>query len=253
MYDEYGNPIVGGWNIYNQPNPNTGASFDDVLNSIYTQTAGIAVGAPLDPDLAAIQNLLSTSGAATGEWPMPMTGLDILTGAPVPQRPRVAPPQRPQAPNAAMMQLANLARSQAQELNRLKANQPPPGFGQRAVAINTEPNQTGFSPLPLSQTTPILAGGTATIIAEPQDPFKPQRLVVIGANWLLLDLKIGNRSVFSASGIIPGEVFAHDATGVNLNGDTADVGNKIFLTVTNNTGAPRSFYGTILGTFVRSR
>src|SRR5262245_34728730 len=64
--------------------------------------------------------------------------------------------------------------------------------------------------LPLSSGVNLLPGTKAVITSRPQDPFRPERIVIGGnpESWIVNDIKVGNRSQFSQSGDVPGAVFS---------------------------------------------
>lgn len=98
--------------------------------------------------------------------------------------------------------------------------------------------------------TAIAAGTTAVINVNPQLPFKLQRIScesVAAAGLVIDNIQIGTVSQFVAAGAVPVEIFAPDATGVELKGDTAVPGVAIQITVTNPTAGALNFTGALLG------
>ena len=65
--------------------------------------------------------------------------------------------------------------------------------------------------LPMSSGVNILPNTSAQITSRPQNvAFRPERLIIGGTpgDWIVNDIKVGNRSQFSQSGDVPGEMFA---------------------------------------------
>lgn len=121
--------------------------------------------------------------------------------------------------------------------------------GAKAFVRPVTPRQFRKYPLGLG-VTPIAALTTAVINVNPQLPFKLQRIsceAVAAAGLVIDNIQIGTVSQFVAAGAIPVEIFAPDATGVELKGDTAVPGVAIQITVTNPTGGPLNFSGALLG------
>lgn len=119
----------------------------------------------------------------------------------------------------------------------------------KAFVRPVSPRQFRKYPLGLGVTA-IAAGTTAVINVNPQLPFKLQRIScesVAAAGLVIDNIQIGTVSQFVAAGAIPVEVFAPDATGVELKGDTAVPGVAIQITVTNPTAGALNFTGALLG------
>lgn len=119
------------------------------------------------------------------------------------------------------------------------------GRGKRLRRVRNQ--QLRRYPLGLGATS-IAAAATAIITANPQLPFRVNRLVIAGGVGLLIDnLQVGTVSQFVAAGSMPVEVFAPDAVAVQLKGDTAVPGVNVQITVSNPTGGPIVFAGAIIG------
>jgi len=96
----------------------------------------------------------------------------------------------------------------------------------------------------------VCAGDTVDIQATPQILFKPQRLIIpstIAGQFVVRDLKVGNRPCFAGSGSIAGLAFAENSTYTKFNAETAHINQPITLTVTNISNADTPFYGTLIG------
>lgn len=116
----------------------------------------------------------------------------------------------------------------------------------KAVMRRVRPRSFRKYPLGLGVTN-VGAGATAVITVNPQLPFKLIRLSTAAAGFLIENIQIGTVSQFVAAGAVPSEIFAPDATGVELKGDTAVPGVAIQITVTNNTAGALDFTGAFLG------
>ena len=101
-------------------------------------------------------------------------------------------------------------------------------------------------PLGLGATS-IGAGATAIIAANPQLPFRVQRLVTPSTGLLIDNLAVGTVSQFVSAGAVPVEVFAPNSFAVSLRGDTAVPGVQVQITVSNPTGGALTFSGAIIG------
>ena len=112
--------------------------------------------------------------------------------------------------------------------------------------------------LPLSTGVPILPTQSAQITGRPQVvAFAGRRLVISNAgtaggsaDWIVNDIKIGNRSQFVQSGDVPGDLFAVNAIDTFVRFETAQTAMDIVLVVTyiglNESGAP--FFAALVGT-----
>jgi len=99
---------------------------------------------------------------------------------------------------------------------------------------------------------------SAQITARPQRvAFRPERVFISGAgtsggaaDWIVNDIKIGNRSQFSQSGDVPGDMFATNAIDGFVSFETAQTAMDVVMVVTyigtNEDGA--AFYASIVGT-----
>jgi len=115
-----------------------------------------------------------------------------------------------------------------------------------------ERNNVFEQPLPIPRTS-VGAGLSADIELRPQRLFRSERLVVpstIAAFFDITDVKIGQQTQFVASGALPATIFSEVGVGVRLKGDTANLGNTIVVSVTNNDVATQVFGGAIIGTVI---
>jgi hypothetical protein len=95
--------------------------------------------------------------------------------------------------------------------------------------------------------TSVGAASSAVITVTPQVPFKLERFISQTASLAVNDIKVGTVSQFVGAGSIPVEVFARDAIGVGLKGDTAVPGVDIALYVSNSTAGAIVLSGAYLG------
>ena len=104
----------------------------------------------------------------------------------------------------------------------------------------------------------ILPTQSAQITARPQRvAFRPERVFISAAgtsggaaDWVVNDIKIGNRSQFSQSGDVPGDMFATNAIDGFVSFETAQTAMDVVLVVTyiglNESGCP--FFASMVGT-----
>ena len=166
-------------------------------------------------------------------------GADPTTGAPI------VVPAPPQAPPQMQMPMG-----------------PPPDafqFQPRAAVVDAPlPTQANRDILPMSTGVPILPTQSAQITGRPQTlVFKIGRFVISNAgtaggaaDWIVKDIKIGNRSQFVQSGDVPGDLFATNAIDTFVRFEAAQTAMDVVVVVTyiglNESGAP--FFGAMVGT-----
>ncbi len=187
----------------------------------------IAYGA--DPD---VDRLLAVTGAAPVARPRRM---------PVARRPAApvrAPARGAPAPMAARRPMpvarpAPVVRPQAVQVVER------PAEGLRAWAIG------------LDSVTPIPGGATQTVTTQPQVLFRGERLTVpndIAGDFLILDLKIGNRSQLASGQYgLPARAYTENAIDNSLHMDTAQISQFIQMLIQNISSQPRRFYAQIKG------
>jgi hypothetical protein len=120
------------------------------------------------------------------------------------------------------------------------------GAPQRAKVRMQQPTRLQRLALGIGVTS-IAATSTAIVTVTPQMPFKLERFITQSVTLSINDIKVGTNSQFVGSGSIPVEVFARDAVGVSLKGDTAVPGVDIALSVSNATGGALNVAGAYLG------
>jgi hypothetical protein len=139
---------------------------------------------------------------------------------------------------------------------------PPPEafpFQPRAAVVDAPlPTQANRDILPMSTGVPILPTQSAQITGRPQTlVFKIGRFVISNAgtaggaaDWIVNDIKIGNRSQFVQSGDVPGDLFATNAIDTFVRFEAAQTAMDVVVVVTyiglNESGCP--FFGAMVGT-----
>jgi hypothetical protein len=136
-----------------------------------------------------------------------------------------------------------------------EAYQVPP---RNALVQDRGPDRAGREVLPMSTGVAILPTQSAQITARPQRvAFRPERVFISAAgtsggaaDWVVNDIKIGNRSQFSQSGDVPGDMFATNAIDGFVSFETAQTAMDVVMVVTyiglNESGVP--FFASIVGT-----
>ena len=133
------------------------------------------------------------------------------------------------------------------------------GFPARAAVVDAPlPTQANRDILPMSTGVPILPTQSAQITGRPQVlVFKIGRFVISNAgtaggsaDWIVNDIKIGNRSQFVQSGDVPGDLFATNAIDTFVRFEAAQTAMDVVVVVTyiglNESGCP--FFGAMVGT-----
>ena len=180
-------------------------------------------------------------------------GQDPATGAPtatpVPAGTPGAVPMPPPPPPAPM------------EMAPPPMMAPPEAFpfpARGAVVAAPMPTQANRDILPMSTGVPILPTQSAQITGRPQVlVFKIGRFLISNAgtaggaaDWIVNDIKIGNRSQFVQSGDVPGDLFATNAIDTFVRFESAQTAMDVVVVVTyiglNESGAP--FFGAMIGT-----
>lgn len=135
---------------------------------------------------------------------------------------------------------------------------PPPGYGYEVAPRNAlvdypGPSRADRVVLPMSSGVNILPNTSAQITSRPQTvAFRPERLIIGGnaGDWIINDVKVGNRSQFSQSGDVPGEMFAATTIDSFVSFETVQTAMDFVVLVTfvgaSESGAP--FVCGVLGT-----
>jgi len=129
----------------------------------------------------------------------------------------------------------------------------------RAAVVDAPlPTQANRDILPMSTGVPILPTQSAQITGRPQTlVFKIGRFMISNAgtaggaaDWIVNDIKIGNRSQFVQSGDVPGDLFATNAIDTFVRFEAAQTAMDVVVVVTyiglNESGCP--FFGAMVGT-----
>jgi hypothetical protein len=124
-------------------------------------------------------------------------------------------------------------------------------IGQGSTLVKEKPITKGRTvPLGFDSETPIDPGQTRRITTRPQVVFKGQRPIVssdIAGSFMIQDIIVGKNSQFAASGPVPARTFEGNSFGVELDLDTAQIGQDITMFVTNISSAPTRFIATLIG------
>ena len=183
---------------------------------------------------------------------MMVIGQDPTTGAPIvvpapngAQAPMLPPPPPMMAPAPPM----------TQQMCPPMAYPFPP---QAMVVEAAKPTFAARDILPMSTGVPILPTQSAQITGRPQClVFQCNRFLISNAgtaggsaDWIVNDIKIGNRSQFVQSGDVPGDLFATNAIDTFVRFEAAQTAMDVVVVVTyiglNESGAP--FFGAMVGT-----
>jgi hypothetical protein len=105
--------------------------------------------------------------------------------------------------------------------------------------------------LGLDSVTTVATLATVSITANPQMPFKPRRLSVLGSvasSFLIASLIIGNQPQFASLQFsVPADMFGPTAFGTDLNCDTAQANTNVQIQATNISGAALRFVAGVVG------
>lgn len=97
----------------------------------------------------------------------------------------------------------------------------------------------------------IAAGAAGQVVAEPQDPFKPEALIIdeaIAPDFLITEIKIGTKPLFVNTGGVPASMFKADGVlGRLLLNKTGQVSQQLVLSVQNISTSARPFYAAMVG------
>jgi hypothetical protein len=173
--------------------------------------------------------------------------------APYPAAPYPVAPAAPQADAAAAPTPASASAAASGVYGGHYAIPP-----RNALVQDPGPDRAGREVLPMSTGVAILPTQSAQITARPQRvAFRPERVFISAAgtsggaaDWVVNDIKIGNRSQFSQSGDVPGDMFATNAIDGFVSFETAQTAMDVVMVVTyiglNESGVP--FFASIVGT-----
>jgi len=124
-------------------------------------------------------------------------------------------------------------------------------IGQGSTLVREKPITKGRTvPLGFDSETPVDPGQTRRVTTRPQVVFKGMRPIVssdIAGSFMIQDIIIGKNSQFAASGPVPARTFEGNSFGVELDLDTAQIGQDVTMYVTNISNAPVRFIATLIG------
>lgn len=142
-------------------------------------------------------------------------------------------------------------RGRGRALARRAPRRPSTAFrGQAAGVSIAEPTKGRILSLGFDSVATIAAAAQSTVNSQPQVVFRPDRVIVpnsIAPSFLINDLKIGKNSMFISATAVPAQAFSHDAAGVGLKMDTAQVSQIISITVTNISAGALRFIAALTG------
>lgn len=118
-----------------------------------------------------------------------------------------------------------------------------------SALVARKPMKSREFPLGFPETT-IAAGATADIVAQPQTPFRGERLVVpsdIAGLFSIDDIRVGKNSQLVAFGPLPARAFTEVGVGVGMHLDTCQVSMQIVLRVRNISGQSATFRALLIG------
>ena len=121
------------------------------------------------------------------------------------------------------------------------------------VVERKEPSKSREWPLGFDSVTTIAGLGTVAVTSQPQVIFRPDRIIVpssIASDFLINDIKVGQKSQFISSDPVPAVTFQETAFGVRLMMDTAQISQDVTMNVTNTSGGPLRFNATMIGPIV---
>lgn len=122
-----------------------------------------------------------------------------------------------------------------------------------AAVVDRRNQKARRFPSPVTATV-VAGGAAATIRANPQTLFRPERLVVpasLAPSFVLTDLKVGNVSQFPNTGELPLEIFAQNGVDCTITLDTVNPAIDLSVSVINITGGSLTFRAGFIGTTVQ--
>lgn len=115
--------------------------------------------------------------------------------------------------------------------------------------VDLEPTKSRRYPLGFPVTT-ISASSTGVVSAQPQIPFRGERLIVpsdFAGDLDITDVKVGKNSQLAAANPLPARAFTEFGWGVDLHLDTADISQFVTLNLTNTSAADIRFTAVLIG------
>jgi hypothetical protein len=118
------------------------------------------------------------------------------------------------------------------------------------VVTSNHPTKARHSMMGFESTGAIAPAGTATILQQPQVPFRGTRLMVpsdIAGSFIITDIRVGKNSQLPVVGALPCRGFQENATDAQFVWDTAQISQQIAIAVMNIGGAPATFRALLYG------
>src|SRR6187399_302316 len=116
------------------------------------------------------------------------------------------------------------------------------------VAVIERDGSKKIKPLPFSQALAVAAAGVATVSCTAPELYRPGRLIIGGAvSWVVTNQEITTKNQMAASGSLPGEMFAFNAWGVQVEFDTIPVGGSATMTAQNVSAGAASLVSSFIG------
>lgn len=101
----------------------------------------------------------------------------------------------------------------------------------------------------------VAAGASVVVTARPQTVFRPDQFIVpstFGLAFTIDDIKIGNRSQYTAAGRASAVVFSEVSVNSQVKFDTAQGGIDVILNITNVSGEEADFFATMIGPAIQA-
>lgn len=133
-----------------------------------------------------------------------------------------------------------------------RAAAPRPALAPRNELVQRQaPTHADRILLPMTSSGNITA--SAAITARPQNvAYRPERIIVGGTptNWLIDDIKVGNRSQFAQAGSMPAEAFAATSFDAHVSMETVQTAMDFVIQVTfvGTASAGEQFRAVVFGT-----
>lgn len=130
-----------------------------------------------------------------------------------------------------------------------------PGLPQFIPQWGQAPRETGEPrrlAMPFNSDVTINPGTLGSLIANPQEPLRAERLYLDADNGILSGLQVrgifvGQQSQLVNGGVMPATMFGDRSVGGTLRGDTANPGIVVRVDIFNGTGAARILTGGLVG------
>ena len=150
------------------------------------------------------------------------------------------------AANRALRKMQRSVKKQARRTNAIQAK----AIQSSRMVQKKEPTRTRELVLGFDSVANVAAGATVDVTSRPQVVFRPDRIVVpatIAPNFLIVDVRVGKNSQFTAAQPVPAEVFSQGGFQVGMKMDTAQISQDIVMRVTNTSLAVLRFNAAMIG------